>query len=131
MRAAIIACIFTIATTGCTTTSGVQVQQSQLSSFRKGITTEAEVISTLGTPTMSSLTSDGERVLVYSFAEYKIRGATFIPIVGLLAGGSDMSTNSAVVTFGKDGKMVSYTTTESKINSGTGATSVPPDPARH
>lgn len=118
MKAAIIACALAVVAAGCTSTSGVRVQQSQLSGFQKGVTTDAEVISALGAPAMSSITLDGERVLIYSFAEYKIRGTTFIPVVGLFSGGSNVKANSAVFTFGKDRKLVSYTTSESNFSSG-------------
>jgi len=121
MKAAIFACVLGIAAAGCTTTSGVQVQQSQLASFKKGITTDTDVISALGGPTTSSVTSDGERVLVYAFAQYKIRGSTFVPVVGLFSGGSDMTTNSVVFKFDRDRKLISYAASESQINSGMGA----------
>jgi outer membrane protein assembly factor BamE (lipoprotein component of BamABCDE complex) len=114
MKAAILACVLAIAAVGCTTTSGVQVQQSQLSSFQKGVTTDEDVIRALGAPTMSSSTSEGERVLVYSFAQYKAFAAS-----------GDMKANSVVLNFDKSRKLVSYSTSDVNLNSGTTAAGQP------
>lgn len=130
MKVVIIGCVLAAMVAGCTTTSGVRVQQSQLAGFQKGVTTDTEVISALGAPAMSSVTSDGNRVLVYSFAEYKIRGSTFIPVVGLFSGGSDLHANSAVFTFGSDRKLISYTASESNFSSGTAPGSTTPGQAQ-
>lgn len=114
MRAAILGCVLAIAAVGCTTTSGVQVQQAQLSSFQKGVTTDEDVIKALGAPTMSSATSEGERVLIYSFAQYKAFAAS---------GG--MKANSVVLNFDKNRRLVSYSTSDVNINSGTTAAGQP------
>jgi len=114
MRTAILACVLAIAGVGCTTTSGVQVQQSQLAGFQKGVTTDEDVIRALGAPTMSSATSEGERVLVYSFAQYKAFTAS-----------GDMKANSVVLSFDKNRKLVSYSTSDVNLNSGTAAAGQP------
>jgi len=114
MKAAILACVLAIAAVGCTTTSGVQVQQSQLSSFQKGVTTDEDVIRALGAPTMSSATSEGERVLVYSFAQYKAFAAS-----------GNVKANSVVLNFDRNRKLVSYSTSDMNLNSGTSAAGQP------
>ena len=114
MRTAILACVLAIAATGCTTTSGVQVQQSQLSSFQKGVTTDEDVVRALGAPTMSSVTSEGERVLIYSFAQYKAFAAS-----------GDTKANSVVLNFDKSRKLVSYSASDMNFNSGTTAAGQP------
>lgn len=114
MKAAFLACVLAIAAVGCTTTSGVQVQQSQLSSFQKGVTTDEDVIRALGAPTMSSATSEGERVLIYSFAQYKTFTAS-----------GDLKANSVVLNFDRNRKLVSYSTSDMNLNSGAAAVGQP------
>jgi outer membrane protein assembly factor BamE (lipoprotein component of BamABCDE complex) len=115
MKAAILACVLATAAVGCTTTSGVQVQQSQLSSFQKGVTTDEDVIRALGAPTMSSATSEGERTLVYSFAQYKAFAAS-----------GNMKANSVVLAFDKNRKLVSYSASDMNFNSGAVTVGQPP-----
>ncbi len=114
MKAAILACVLGMTAVGCTTTSGVPVQQSQLASFQKGVTTDEDVIRALGAPTMSNATSEGERVLVYSFAQYKAFAAS-----------GNMKANSVVLNFDKNRKLVSYSTSDMNLNSGTTAAGQP------
>lgn len=111
-----------LALSGCAAT-GVQVKPEQLTSFQTGITTEAEVVQVLGKPQTLMSSSDGTRILAYAFLQYQIKGASFIPIVGLFAGGSDMKTSSTVFTFDKAGKMLTHQTTESQYGSRHGLTS--------
>lgn len=114
MKEAILAGVLAMTVVGCTTTSGVRVQQSQLSSFQKGVTTDEDVIRALGVPTMSSATSEGERVLVYSFAQYNAFAAS-----------ADVKANSVVLNFDKNRRLVSYSTSDMNINSGVGSAGQP------
>jgi outer membrane protein assembly factor BamE (lipoprotein component of BamABCDE complex) len=120
MKKTVIAFALVTAISGCASHSGKQVRPTQLGGFQKGVTTEAEVIRALGAPNTSTMNSDGEKTITYAFAQYKIRGSTFIPIVGLFTGGSDVKTNSTIFMFDKDGKMLSYNVSETKISSGVG-----------
>lgn len=112
MKNTLAICALLAVIAGCAS-SGVQVKPDQLTLFKAGVTTEADVVQALGKPNVSTSSSDGTKTLAYSFAEYKIRGASFIPIVGMFAGGSDINMNSTVFTFDSAGKMLDYKTTES------------------
>lgn len=113
---------FAAALGGCAA-SGVKVSDDQLGSFVVGTTTEADVLGRLGTPTTRTRNSDGTVVLQYVYAEAQVRAATFVPIVGLFAGGTDVKSNAVNLTFGPDGKLKSSSSTASSYGTGMGASS--------
>jgi hypothetical protein len=75
--------------------------------FQKGVTTEAEVVAALGKPISATSSMDG-RIISYASINTSIRGATFVPVVGLFAGGSDMKINSATFSFDASGRLTNY-----------------------
>jgi hypothetical protein len=103
--------------------TGVQIKEEQLARLEKGKTTVAEAVTILGQPTGNMLMSNGERMLTYTYAEYKTRAATFIPYVGPFVGGSDTRTNSAVLRFSKDGVLRDYSANTHQFGTGLGAAS--------
>lgn len=79
-----------------------------VASFQRGITTEADVVAIFGKPMSVVSGMDGGKVLAYATVNNGLRGATFIPIVGLFAGGVDMKISSATFTFSQDGRLSDY-----------------------
>jgi hypothetical protein len=110
-----------LALTGCVS-SGTQVKESQLTAFQKGVTTEREVRAALGAPQSVTTSTAGIRVLVYSGVHASPTAASFIPIVGLFAGGANAQASSAVFSFGSDGKMTQMTSTQTSTESRMGMT---------
>lgn len=78
---------------GCAS-SGVQVSQEAALQFTEQKSTEAEILAKLGRPTMVTINGD-IKVLMYAGSQVKVKAATFIPIVGALAGGSDVQSTAA------------------------------------
>jgi hypothetical protein len=74
----------------------------------------------LGAPTERSLAADGTTKISYIYAESQIRPATFIPFVGLFAGGSDTRTNTVVFEFDQSGVLTNYNSSESIIGASVG-----------
>lgn len=70
--------ILALALTACVS-AGVRVDQSRLADFKKGKTTESDIIAALGSPTMTSVDSTGEKSLIYSFTSAQPRPESFIP----------------------------------------------------
>ena len=83
----------------CAHDGGTVVDPTKVSSFQKGTTTRAQVISTLGPPSGSSVNSDGTTSIRYSHFDQKVNAATYIPIVGLFAGGASTDTQTCVFRF--------------------------------
>lgn len=111
---------------GCAA-SGVKVAPGQLSSFKKGQTTAAEVVSKLGNPTSRSITADGREMLIYNYTAYQARPESFIPLIGPLIGGADIQTSMVWFQFGTDGKLTDYYANNSAVGSGSNL-AAPPTP---
>jgi outer membrane protein assembly factor BamE (lipoprotein component of BamABCDE complex) len=101
---------------GCVS-SGTKVDTTQIASFQKGKTTYAQVVQALGPPISVSTLSDGTRIIGYGYVHAEPRAASFIPVVGLFAGGADAQSQSVIFTFGPDGTLRDYSTTTSKVGS--------------
>lgn len=110
---------------GCAA-SGVQVSEKAATQFVEGKSTEAEIVQALGRPTTVSI-AGGRRFIAYSGMQYQVKGATFIPIVGVFAGGADYTYSSAMFQIGADGVLekVTYTSTGSGSRAGTTPVDMP------
>lgn len=110
MRTIALCVLMALVVAGCAAPppAPVPVTADRLAGFQKGVTTEAQVVTLLGKPLTTSAGMDGSKILAYASVNTGVRGATFIPIVGLFAGGADMKMNSATFTFGQDGKLLDY-----------------------
>lgn len=115
---------------GCAA-SGVKVSDDQLSGLVKGQTSRAEVLAKFGKPTTQIRSSDGTATVLYNFAEYRTRPATFIPIVGIFAGGSDIHTSSATFRFDANDRLLDYTTAQSDMGTGLGRAAGPIEPVQN
>lgn len=107
---------------GCAS-SGTQVSQNAAMQFKEGVTTEAQIVAKLGPPSGVTISSGGGKTLLYSGAQYQTKAATFIPIVGLFAGGADYTVSTASYRLGADGVLqkIDYST----YNGSTGTGSLP------
>ena len=104
---------------GCVT-AGTQVHEAQLPQFRRGVTTEQQVESALGSPQGSGLNSNGTITLTYMYTHASPKAVDFVPIVGLFAGGATGEQTTVVFTFAKNGTLESYTASHAKSNVRTG-----------
>jgi outer membrane protein assembly factor BamE (lipoprotein component of BamABCDE complex) len=112
------------ALTGCATV-GKEVTPDQLTDFKPGTTTVADVVSKLGAPTSSSATSNGYQTLMYIYAHAQARPASFIPIIGPLVGGTDSHSSSVIFMFGADGRLIRYMASQSQLGASTGLAAGP------
>lgn len=104
---------------GCAS-SGVRVTDEQMSQFKEGQTTQQDVITALGQPTTTMRNADGTTVLMYTYAEARTRGSTFIPIVGAFVGGVDTRSNNVMLTFDQQGVLQSTSSSSSQYGTATG-----------
>lgn len=102
-----------IALTACGATSGARVSQNQSSQFIKGKTTMDQVVASLGKPNTKTTQDNGDVLIQYVYVNTSVRGATFIPIIGLFAGGSDIETEVSGFTFDKNETLKESTRRES------------------
>jgi len=107
---------------GCAA-SGVKVTDAQLAQLRPKQTTLADAERALGQPTTRMRMGDGTTMLHYVYAEASVRAASFIPVVGMVAGGTDVRSNSVMLRFDQAGLLVDVTSSNSQIGSGYGLSS--------
>jgi hypothetical protein len=112
------AVVLAFALGGCAA-SGVKVSEEQAQAFQVGRSTYAEVVATLGPPTNNTIASNGTRIAIYSYSAMQSRPQNFIPYVGPLVAGYDMS--SSAVTFAFDQRGILQGTSSSQSNVGTGS----------
>lgn len=113
-----LAVLFIVLLSGCATV-GTQIDGNYTQSIKEGVTTEREIIAALGAPLTVTQNSDGTKTLMYVYSEAQTKAATFIPVVGLFAGGTDTKSQSLVVII-KDGLVQSWSMTESEQEYKTG-----------
>ncbi|WP_233965137.1 META domain-containing protein [Pectobacterium versatile] len=77
----------------------------------KGKTTKSEVLTAFGEQD-KRITSDDEEKWSYSMHNYRSKPTSYIPIVGILTGGTDIEEKSILITF-KGEKVSSYEFTAS------------------
>ncbi|MDE2403924.1 MAG: hypothetical protein KGM17_04300 [Sphingomonadales bacterium] len=70
--------------------------------FTIGIATIKAVVSKLGRPNYTLNSSDGSVILSYVSIRGRVKGASFIPIVGMFAGGATGKASTKTFTFGAD-----------------------------
>jgi outer membrane protein assembly factor BamE (lipoprotein component of BamABCDE complex) len=109
---------FTIALAGCAS-HGVMVSDQQAAQFKRGETTEAEIIATLGAPTVTT-TINGQRSISYNGAQVQARPASFIPFIGPFVGGADVRASSVVFRFDGSGKLAETVSNQHASATGTG-----------
>lgn len=108
-----------ILASGCAST-GVQVDQNKLQGFERGVTTRSQIEATLGLPTMVQRMQDGKTVMTYTYANAQVRPETFIPIVGLFAGGTDVRAESVSIFLDAEGRYEATQSTTSEYGTATG-----------
>ena len=104
---------------GCVS-AGTQVTEQQAQQFKKGETTESQVIAKLGRPTSTTVKANGTRIDTYLFTHATPNAIDYVPFVGLLAGGAHGKSNKVAFTFSKSGILQSYASTTSNVDVHTG-----------
>ena len=97
--------IATVALLSCAGTIGTNISDDQIKSLEIGKTTVQEVRDALGKPNYETSSSTGTQTIVYIWGRSHIKTATFIPIVGLFAGGATTQGTAIVLSFDSGGKL--------------------------
>ncbi|GEM_PF-685250 len=83
----------------CATSGGHPISQQQIEAIKPGQTTRDDLLSAFGKPLVRSQNSDGTEVLGWGYAKIGFAGSSY-------------ENQSISVIFGQDGKVVSYTTSQ-------------------
>lgn len=95
------------------------VPQPSPDGFAIGVDTIATVQAKLGRPKASVHSSDGTTIFVYLSARTRVKGATFVPVIGLFAGGAKSHVSTKTFTFDGAGFLKSYTSSDADANCNT------------
>ena len=100
--------------------SGTKVSAEDTKQFKVGVTTEQEIIAKLGTPNKVITNTDGSKVDIYLHVASNIHAASFIPVVGIFAGGTSTNSDSATFTFDPQNvlKSISNSSGQQDVNTG-------------
>lgn len=88
--------------------------------FQVGTSTLPDVIAKLGKPGTITAMSDGSKIAAWVSTKAHAKASSYVPIVGLFAGGAKSHVSIKVFTFGPDGLLKSYTSTDSNADCNAG-----------
>lgn len=89
---------------GCSSHGNREIaDDARVSKIEKGKSTKADVEALVGKPTTVDFTEGGLEKWLYVYTTSQVRGSSFIPVVGIFAGGSDINMDSLTILFTKDG----------------------------
>jgi hypothetical protein len=142
MRAVLLAaCLLgLVAATPALSASRHAITDADLAGFKIGQATYADVVAKLGAPQSQSTDSTGQRTIVYMRSSATPKLASFVPVVGLFAGGAKSSMNIAVVVFDASGRLERFQVTNADsscdlhvfgVSCGAAPAAAPPAPETH
>ncbi len=112
-----------IAIGGCAGTEGGQRQitdSSKIGQIQKGVSTKDSIRSAFGDPEGVSYEANGDEIWTYSYSRSSVTPATYVPVVGMFAGGATVKSSALVVTFDSRGVVKEYATDSTGATSGPG-----------
>ena len=119
MRIALLVVPAVLALSACVSENGKEVDQTKVAAFQKGVTTKQQVIDALGPPTSSGFQAEtGQNWLAWSHAKTTISGASFVPIIGPMLGGTSGQVQSCLFYFDAANLYASGSCQASQMNGG-------------
>ena len=100
------------------------ISPEQVAALKPGVATYDDVVKALGRPMSVSTSSDGSRIAVFGAVHASPKAASFIPVVGLFAGGATSSMAFSAFIFGPDGVLRQSNTTSATTDCSTHFVSV-------
>lgn len=96
---------------GCATIGNEQISRYETTSkIEIGKSTKADVRALVGEPTKVNFQENGKEIWEYKFSKGHIKPATFIPLVGIFAGGMKVEGNTLTIMFNNAGVVEKYGT---------------------
>jgi outer membrane protein assembly factor BamE (lipoprotein component of BamABCDE complex) len=76
-----------------------ETEQSVSSKIVEGKTTKQEIVATYGQPSQTTFTDGGNEIWTYKYAYAIATGASYIPIIGIFAGGANVHSKTLMIMF--------------------------------
>ncbi|WP_091734815.1 hypothetical protein [Phenylobacterium immobile] len=96
-------------------TGAAAAQKPVVEKVQVGVTDYSDILARYGSPARNQLHADGSRTVTYAWTKTRIRPVTFVPLLNLVGGGGKTRINAQTLTFGPDGKLVSLTADDAKV----------------
>jgi hypothetical protein len=93
-----------------------RVTAADMAQFTPGKSSYDDVVEALGEPNTVQTSSNGERTIGYSATHVGVKAETFVPVVGLFAGGARGKVSTVWFVFNSDGKLKRSISSESQID---------------
>lgn len=95
------------------------ITDADLAQLKIGQTTYHDVVARFGPPVSTERSSDGVQVIVYAVVRTHIKAASYLPIVGLFAGGATAASSTETFVFDGNGVLQRVFTSDTAIDCGT------------
>jgi len=93
-----------------------QITDDQIATLKVGSTTLADVEAKFGHAATVEKSSDGSETLTYSVTKTRVKAASFVPIIGLFAGGARADVTTDRFEFDKDGLLTKVWSSQTKMD---------------
>lgn len=114
----VLLCAAALLFAGCSATSGTKIDEQQAAELRVGSTTVADVLARYGPPSARIQSSDGSQTLTYAHFAWQVNAATYVPIVGLFAGGGSTKGRSVTLRFDPRGRLLDVISSDTTATTG-------------
>ena len=92
------------------------ISDDQIAALKTGVTTYDDVVGQFGKPNTMETNSDGTRTIGYIVTRTHVKAATWVPIVGLFAGGATGESSKDEFQFDAQGKLTKISTSSTEID---------------
>ena len=107
--------------------SGRKLDQSKVDLIKQDVTTRQEVLKLIGSPENITKDGSGNTTFLYQYFHASAKGANFVPVVNLFAGGVNTKSQSVMIQFGSDDVVKSITSSMGASEVGENASASSPD----
>lgn len=97
---------------------GTKVDPAQVGQFKKGVTTEADIVALLGVPNQRSTQPDGSSSIAYMSMSGRPDATMFIPYIGPFIGKVENQTTAVNFTFDLSGRLTATSTNATTMRGG-------------
>ncbi|MBU6995023.1 outer membrane protein assembly factor BamE domain-containing protein [Ferrovum myxofaciens] len=116
--------VLCVALAGCASTGNESIRAESSSTIKdkivEGKTTQAQVQSLFGAPTVTSFTDSGLEVWTYDFTKMSADAISYVPVVNWFGASSSGTKKSLVVLFDKQNVVQRYSLKEAEVSQKTG-----------
>ncbi len=100
----------------CGASAGREVDKSKVATYQKGVAPCSQIRADLGPALETATDVDGSKQLTYGETETTLNGATFVPIVGIFAGGAETDYDFVQIKCDAKDVYVEYKATKGTVN---------------